>query len=87
MSQVEQFTIVVADTGDVKAIKRLKLQDDTTNPSVIYKAATMEHNRLVDDAVTIMMASGFRLYDGPIWERLDTFGRRKKPSLDEESIR
>jgi transaldolase len=43
MSQYEQlkdYTIVVADTGDVAAIERLKPQDATTNPSLIYKAAT-----------------------------------------------
>ena len=55
MSQVEQlkkFTIVVADTGDVEAIQRLKPQDATTNPSLIYKAATMtQYSHLVDDAV------------------------------------
>ena len=34
------------------AIKRLKPQDATTNPSLIYKAATMpQYAKLVDDAV------------------------------------
>lgn len=43
---------MVADTGDVDAIKRLKPQDATTNPSLIYKAATMpQYAKLVDDAV------------------------------------
>jgi hypothetical protein len=55
MSQYEQlkdFTIVVADTGDVDAIERLKPQDATTNPSLIYKAATMpKFNHLIDDAI------------------------------------
>jgi transaldolase len=50
--QLKELTVVVADTGDVDAIKRLKPQDATTNPSLIYKAATMsQYAKLVDDAV------------------------------------
>jgi len=50
--QLKELTVVVADTGDVEAIKRLKPQDATTNPSLIYKAATMsQYVKLVDDAV------------------------------------
>jgi transaldolase len=50
--QLKEYTIVVADTGEVDAIKRLQPQDATTNPSLIYKAATMpEYADLVDDAV------------------------------------
>ena len=52
LDQLKEYTIVVADTGDVNAIKRLKPQDATSNPSLIYKAATMkEYASLVDDAV------------------------------------
>jgi transaldolase len=55
MSQYEQlkdYTIVVADTGDVAAIERLKPQDATTNPSLIYKAATMpQYAHLIDNAI------------------------------------
>lgn len=51
--QLKEYTIVVADTGDVDAIKRLKPQDATTNPSLIYKAATMtQYETLVDDAIS-----------------------------------
>lgn len=54
-SQVEQLkklTTVVADTGDVHAIKKYSPQDATTNPSLIYKAAMMpEYASIVDDAV------------------------------------
>lgn len=50
--QLKEHTIVVADTGDVEAIRRLKPQDATTNPSLIYKAAVMpEYENLVDDAI------------------------------------
>ena len=55
MSQFEQlkdYTIVVADTGDVDAIERLKPQDATTNPSLIYKAATMpKYAHLIEEAI------------------------------------
>jgi len=52
LDQLKEHTIVVADTGDVDAIDRLKPQDATTNPSLIYKAASMEkYSRMIDDAV------------------------------------
>jgi transaldolase len=50
--QLKEYTIVVCDTGEVDAIKRLKPHDATTNPSLIYKAATMPaYADLVDDAI------------------------------------
>ncbi|GAX25047.1 transaldolase [Fistulifera solaris] len=52
LEQLKEHTIVVSDTGEVSAIKRLKPQDATTNPSLIYKAAQMpEYEKLIDDAV------------------------------------
>jgi len=52
LEQLKDHTIVVADTGDVEAIKRIQPQDATTNPSLIYKAASMEqYANLVDDAI------------------------------------
>ena len=44
MSKLEQLrtmTDVVADTGDIDAIARLKPQDATTNPSLLLKAAEL----------------------------------------------
>lgn len=50
--QLLEHTIVVADTGDVDAIAKIKPQDATTNPSLITKAAVMpEYQRLIDEAV------------------------------------
>ena len=50
--QLLEHTIVVADTGDVAAIAKIKPQDATTNPSLITKAAVMpEYQKLIDDAV------------------------------------
>jgi transaldolase len=52
LEQLKNHTIVVADTGDVDAIKRLKPQDATTNPSLIFKAAKMpQYDHLIDEAV------------------------------------
>lgn len=53
LEQLKKYTIVVADTGDVDAIERLKPQDATTNPSLIFKAAQMpKYAHLIDDAIT-----------------------------------
>jgi transaldolase len=52
LEQLKEYTIVVADTGDVEAIKRLQPHDATTNPSLIYKAATMtQYEPLIDHAI------------------------------------
>lgn len=42
LEQLKQFSDVVADTGDIEAIKRYQPMDATTNPSLLYKAAQME---------------------------------------------
>lgn len=41
LEQLRQITTVVADTGDVEAIARLKPVDATTNPSLLLKAAAL----------------------------------------------
>lgn len=41
LEQLKQFTDVVADTGDIEAIRLYKPIDATTNPSLVYKAAQM----------------------------------------------
>ncbi|MFC3608892.1 transaldolase [Stutzerimonas tarimensis] len=41
LEQLKQFTTVVADTGDLDAIARLKPVDATTNPSLLLKAAAL----------------------------------------------
>lgn len=50
--KLKDVTTIVADTGDIEAIRKFKPEDATTNPSLIYKAATMEaYSKLVDDAI------------------------------------
>lgn len=38
LDQLRAMTVVVADTGDIEAVRRLKPQDCTTNPSLVLKA-------------------------------------------------
>jgi transaldolase len=46
------MTTVVADTGDIEAIEKVKPQDATTNPSLITTAAQMPHyQQIVDDTL------------------------------------
>jgi len=52
LEQLKQFTTVVADTGDLEAITRLKPVDATTNPSLLLKAASMPgYAELLNDAI------------------------------------
>ena len=41
LEQLKQMTAVVADTGDIDAIKRFQPLDATTNPSLLLKAAAL----------------------------------------------
>jgi len=53
LTSLRQFTTVVADTGDIAAMKLYQPQDATTNPSLILNAAQIpEYRKLIDDAVT-----------------------------------
>ncbi len=42
LEQLKTMSVVVADTGDIEAIKKYEPRDSTTNPSLIYKAAQLE---------------------------------------------
>ncbi len=43
LDSLKKVTTVVADTGDIEAIARLKPQDATTNPSLLLQAAQNPH--------------------------------------------
>tara|TARA_R100000005_G_scaffold94241_1_gene71634 strand:- start:9250 stop:10203 length:954 start_codon:yes stop_codon:yes gene_type:complete len=43
LDQLKSMTDVVADTGDIEAIRRFQPQDATTNPSLLLKAAALPH--------------------------------------------
>lgn len=52
LEQLKGFSDVVADTGDIEAIKRYKPLDATTNPSLLYKAAQLPHyDHLITDTL------------------------------------
>ena len=52
LEQLRTMTTVVADTGDIDAIEKVKPQDATTNPSLITAAAQMpEYADVVDGAL------------------------------------
>lgn len=52
LEQLREVTVVVADTGDIKAIELFKPRDATTNPSLITAAAQMsEYQEIVDDTL------------------------------------
>jgi transaldolase len=51
LEQLKQMTTVVADTGDIEAIKRFTPMDATTNPSLVLKAAQLpQYATLVDES-------------------------------------
>ncbi|HYW19747.1 MAG TPA: transaldolase [Nodularia sp. (in: cyanobacteria)] len=52
LEQLRKMTVVVADTGDIKAIEKFTPQDATTNPSLITAAAQMpEYQEIVDQTL------------------------------------
>src|ERR1700691_3541160 len=58
LDQLQQHTVVVADTGDFEAMRAYKPQDATTNPSLILAASQKaEYRHLMDKAVTDLKKS------------------------------
>ncbi len=52
LESLKKYSVVVADTGDFQAIARVKPQDATTNPSLLYNAAQQpEYHHLVEEAM------------------------------------
>ena len=43
LEQLQQFTTLVADTGDIEAIRQYTPEDATTNPSLLLKAVGLPH--------------------------------------------
>jgi transaldolase len=59
LEQLKAMTDVVADTGDIEAMRRFKPMDATTNPSLLLKAAALPHYaQLLDQAKTWAHAQG-----------------------------
>ena len=52
LDSLKRFTTVVADTGDIEAMRQFRPQDATTNPSLLLKAAQQAQYRpLVESAL------------------------------------
>ena len=52
LDQLRAMTVVVADTGDIEAVRRVKPQDCTTNPSLLLKAVEAPaYSGLVEEAL------------------------------------
>ena len=52
LDSLRQLTVVVADTGDIDAIRQYKPDDATTNPSLILSAAALpQYASLIDEAI------------------------------------
>lgn len=65
LEQLKSMTTIVADTGDIEAIRHHRPQDATTNPSLLLKAATLpEYVPLIADAVA--------------WAKLQSAGREQQ---------
>jgi len=53
LEQLRQYTVVVADTGDIEAMEKFRPQDATTNPSLITAAAQMPQYQPIVDGVLL----------------------------------
>lgn len=59
LEQLKSMTAIVADTGDIEAIRRHKPEDATTNPSLLLKAVTLpEYAPLIEDSIAWAKAQG-----------------------------
>ena len=57
LDSLRNMTVVVADTGDIEAIKKYQPQDATTNPSLILSASALpQYAPLIDEAVAYAKA-------------------------------
>ncbi len=53
LDQLREMTVVVADTGDLAAIKEYQPQDATTNPSLLLKVAQdTDYSHFMDESLT-----------------------------------
>jgi transaldolase len=58
LSQLKQYSVIVADTGDFESIRKYQPRDATTNPTLLQKAAEMpEYSDLVHKVLRTVKAS------------------------------
>ena len=57
LDSLRSMTVVVAETGDIDAIKKYQPQDATTNPSLILSASALpQYTPLIDEAIAYAKA-------------------------------
>ena len=83
LDSLKGFTTVVADTGDIEAMRRFRPQDATTNPSLLLKAAQQPQYRpLVEAALAgadqALLRQGFHLRQGSGGQAGGQAGERDK---------
>lgn len=72
LDQLRDMTVVVADTGDLAAIKEYKPQDATTNPSLLLKVAQdADYSSYIDQALSSSNGSASA---SKIDDAMDNFG-------------
>ncbi len=59
LDQLRNYTVVVADTGDIDSIHQFSPEDATTNPSLVLKAAQLpQYKHLIDNAISVAKQKG-----------------------------
>ncbi|MEE9332317.1 MAG: transaldolase [Methylophilaceae bacterium] len=59
LDQLKEMTTIVADTGDVEAIKSVKPVDATTNPSLLLKASKLpQYAHLIEESIAFAKKQG-----------------------------
>ena len=59
LEQLKQYSTIVADTGDIEAMRKYQPLDATTNPSLMLKAAQLpQYQPLLDHACSYAVSAG-----------------------------
>ncbi|MDO9280886.1 MAG: transaldolase [Methylotenera sp.] len=83
LEQLKTMTTIVADTGDVEAIKAVKPVDATTNPSLILKASQLpQYAPLIDEAIAYAKAQG-----GTKEQQIDNAADKLAVSIGKEVVK
>ena len=67
---LKKDTIIVADTGDIELISKVKPQDATTNPSLILKVINQKYND-VNEAIVDIGSKIYNLVPGYVSTEVD----------------
>jgi len=83
LEQLKTMTTIVADTGDVEAIKAVKPYDATTNPSLVLKASQLpQYAPLIEAAIAYAKAQG-----GSKEQQIDNAADKLAVSIGQEVVK